>query len=274
VHLRRWLTGLVLASFLLWVILKGGLTLFLLVVLLVSGLGLWEFLQMYLPESDRPRRLQTIVLGLLLVMSFSYAQQIGHLSNPSVTLLILVGSLFILLLFYLASYGHIPDLSRDLAFNVLGLLYVPLLLGHFVWLRHLPNGEWWVVWLLAVVFASDTAALYTGLSFGRRKLYPSVSPGKTWEGTLGGWAAALIVGLALGRWLLPEMNFLSLAALALVLGVLGVLGDLFESIFKRQARVKDSGHLLPGHGGLLDRLDSLLFAAPAVVYARLFFLKM
>ncbi len=272
-HLRRWLTALILLPLLLLVILKGGHTLFILVVLLVSGLGQWEFLGMFTPESDWGRRSKTIVLGSLLIISFCTAQRGIHLCNPSGPLFILVWCLFILMLFYLATYGHIPELSRDLSINALGLLYIPLLLGHLVWLRYLPNGEWWLVWLLAVMFAGDTAAFYTGLNLGRKKLYPDVSPGKTWEGTIGGLAGAVIAGIVVGRWLLPEARTGSLAGLALILGVMGVLGDLFESMLKRQAHIKDASNLLPGHGGMLDRLDSLLFAAPAVVYVRLFLLQ-
>ncbi|MBW1991027.1 MAG: phosphatidate cytidylyltransferase [Deltaproteobacteria bacterium] len=272
VHWRRWLTGLILAPLLVLVIVKGGRALFVLLVLLANGLGQWEFLAMLLPGSERARRIKLIVLGSLLIISFCTVQRIGYLCNPSGPLFILVWCLFILMLFYLVSYGHIPELSRDLAVNAMGLLYLPLLLGHLVWLRFLPQGQWWVIWMLAVVFGADTAAFYTGLSLGRRKLYPAVSPGKTWEGTLGGLAAAGVVGAAAGRWLLPEAKIGSLTALALVLGGVGVLGDLFESMLKRQAQVKDASHLLPGHGGMLDRLDSVLFAAPAVVYARLFFM--
>lgn len=272
-HARRWLTALILLPLLVGVIVKGGRALFILVVLLVSGLGLWEFLGMFSPESDYPRRVKAIMLGTLLIISFCTAQRGSYLCNPSAPLFVLVWCIFVLMLFYLASYGHIPELSRDLAINALGLLYIPLLLGHLVWLRYLPNGEWWVLWLLAVVFFGDTSALYLGLSLGRNKLFPSVSPGKTWEGTLGGLGGAVLAGALMGKWLLPEVGTGILAGLALVLGVLGVLGDLFESMLKRQAQVKDAGQLLPGHGGMLDRLDSILFAAPAVVYARLFLLQ-
>ncbi len=273
-HLRRWLTGIILVPLLLLVILKGGRLLFVVAVLLAGALGQWEFLGMFTPESDRLRRLKAIVLGSLLIISFCTAPRAPHWCNPSGPLFILVWCLFIMLLFYLVSYGHIPEPGRDLAVNALGLLYIPFLLGHMVWLRLLPDGPGWVVWLLAVVFSADTAAFYTGLSLGRKKLYPEVSPGKTWEGTIGGMAGAVIAGMVAGRWLLPEVKILSLASLALVLGLLGVLGDLFESMLKRQARVKDAGSLLPGHGGMLDRLDSLLFAAPAVIYARLFILQL
>lgn len=272
-HLRRWLTALLLLPFMVWVIVKGGRGLLLLAVLLVSALGQWEFLGMFTPESDRGRRLKIIVLGSLLIISFCTAQRGAHLCNPSGPLFILVWCIFTLMLFYLVSYGHIPELSRDLAMNALGLLYIPLLLGHLVWLRYLQNGEWWVLWLLAVVFAGDTAAFYTGLTLGRHKLYPAVSPGKTWEGTLGGLAVAALIGVLAGNWLLPEVGLGALAGLALALGVTGVLGDLFESMLKRQAQIKDASRLLPGHGGMLDRLDSILFAAPVVVYARLFVLQ-
>ncbi len=200
-HLRRWLTGLVLVPLLLLVIFKGGRGLFLLTVLLVSALGQWEFQRMHNPARDLPRRVKPIILGSLLVVSFCTAP-----SAPSVPLFILVWCFFILLFFYLASYGEVPELSRALAVDALGLLYLPLLLGHLVWLRYLPQGEWWIAWLLAVVFAADTSAFYTGLSLGRKKLYPEVSPGKTWEGTLGGWAAALLAGVAVGWWLLPSQR--------------------------------------------------------------------
>ena len=214
-----------------------------------------------------------IILPLLLLVLFKG----GHALFVLLLLVVnglaqweFLGILFVLFLFYLIAYSHIPDLSRDLMVNVLALLYLPLLLGHFVWLRYLSDGEWWVFWLLMVIMAGDTGAFYAGRTWGKTKLYPEVSPGKTWAGVAGGTAAAVIVGAALGRWALPSMSLMGLAALALLLAVVGLLGDLFESMLKRQAQVKDASEILPGHGGMLDRLDSLLFAAPLVVYIRLF----
>lgn len=271
-HLSRWLTALVLLPVLVLVILKGGKVSFALALLLVSGLGQWEFLGMFQPQSDQPRRFKVIALGSLLLISFWTAQRAPYLCNPSGSLFILVWALFILLLFYLVSYGHIPELTWHLAVDALSLLYIPLLLGHLLWLRQLPQGEWWVLWLLAVMFAGDTAAFYSGQALGKKRLYPEVSPGKTWVGAFGGLAACLAAGLLAGKWWLPGIKPVSLGALALVLGLLGLLGDLFESMLKRQAQVKDASQILPGHGGMLDRLDSLLFAAPAVVYCRLFLL--
>jgi phosphatidate cytidylyltransferase len=271
VHLRRWLTALVLIPFLVLVLLKMGRLAFVLVLLLINALGQWEFLGMFQPGADAPRRLKALILGSLLLLSFCTAERPGYICNPSGPIFVLVLVFAVLLLFYLASYGHIADLGRDLMVNTLGLLYLPFLLGHFIWLRYLPQGEWWVLWLMAVIFAGDTAAFYCGQAFGKKKLCPQVSPGKTWAGVVGGLTASLVVGVAAGKWLLPGVGGAALAALAVVLGVMGLLGDLFESMLKRQAQVKDASHLLPGHGGMLDRLDSLLFAAPAMVYVRLFF---
>jgi phosphatidate cytidylyltransferase len=272
VHARRWLTALILLPLLLLVLFKGGHLSFVLLLLLVNGLAQWEFLGMYQLEADAFRRLKAIILGSVLLLSFCTAQRATTLCNPSGPLFVLVGILFVLFLFYLIAYSHITDLSRDLMVNVLALLYIPLLLGHFIWLRYLSDGQWWIFWLLMVIMAGDTGAFYCGRTWGKTKLYPAVSPGKTWAGVVGGLAAAVIVGAVLGSWALPQMSLPRLAGLALVLAVVGLLGDLFESMLKRQAEVKDTSGLLPGHGGMLDRLDSLLFAAPLTVYVRMFLL--
>jgi phosphatidate cytidylyltransferase len=269
-HARRWLTALIILPLLLLVLFKGGHIFFVLLLLVVNGLAQWEFLGMYQAEADPFRRMKAILLGSVLLLSFCTVQRATTLCNPSGPLFVLVGILFILFLFYLIVYNHIADLTRDLMANLLALLYIPLLLGHFIWLRYLNDGQWWVFWLLMVIMAGDTGAFYCGRALGKTKLYPEVSPGKTWAGVFGGVAAAVIVGVALGHWALPLMSLAGLAGLALVLAIVGLLGDLFESMLKRQAEVKDTSGLLPGHGGMLDRLDSLLFAAPTVVYVRLF----
>jgi phosphatidate cytidylyltransferase len=278
-HSQRVLTALILLPLLILVLLKGGLALFVLVILVVNGLGQWEFLGMFQVQGDKPRRVKALLLGSLLLLSFCTANPSSAvcppgmslvLCNPTTVLFVLFWCLFVLFLFYLLSYGHIENASHDLAVNILGLLYLPFLLGHLIWLRFLPQGEWWVLWFLLVIFAGDTGAYYTGRTLGKTKLYPAVSPGKTWAGVWGGLAASLVVGVLLGQRFLGELGVPALAALAVVLAVVGLLGDLFESMLKRQVQVKDASNLLPGHGGMLDRLDSILFAAPVVVYVRLF----
>ena len=270
-HQKRWLTALVLVPLVILVILKGGRPGAVLILLGINGLAHLEFLGFFQQEAGLAKKVGLICLGSLLLLSFAMAAQPRGEAAP---LLVLVACLFALFLFYLLNYGKTQELARDLAIDALGLLYIPFLLGHFIWLRYLPQGEWWILWLIAVVCSGDTAAYYSGKTWGKRKFYPRVSPGKTWAGTFGGLGANLAVGLVLGRWLLPEQNPLSLALLAIILGCIGVVGDLFESMLKRQAQVKDASSLLPGHGGVLDRLDSLLFTASALVYARLFFFNM
>jgi phosphatidate cytidylyltransferase len=149
--------------------------------------------------------------------------------------------------------------------SALGLLYIPLLLGHLVALRLSPFGLERTLGLLAVVWVSDIAQFFIGRAFGRHRLAPSTSPGKTVEGLWGGLLAAALVGwIGAGQAGLPNPG--AGAALAFAVAAFGVAGDLFESHLKRRAGVKDSGSFLPGHGGVLDRFDSLLFAAPGAYW--------
>ena len=155
--------------------------------------------------------------------------------------------------------------------TVLGTAWIALGLGHLLLLRDLPeHGRLAVFTVLLVVFADDTAAYLIGRLVGRHKLAPSLSPGKTWEGFLAGTAAAIAVAF----FALYEQNFLTIPesiALGLAIALAGAAGDLFESALKRDLQVKDSGQLLGGHGGMLDRIDSLLFAAVAAFYVVLAF---
>ncbi|HEX3203557.1 MAG TPA: phosphatidate cytidylyltransferase [Nitrospiraceae bacterium] len=160
----------------------------------------------------------------------------------------------------------LPDSFRDAAIVITGMLYVGLTLSYLVVLRLLPQGASLLFFLLLVTWAADTAAYYVGTLYGQRKLAPKISPKKTVEGLAGGLVGATIVAYA-ARWsFLPEFSLFDTHALAVLLTVAGLWGDLVESAIKRGAGVKDSGGLLPGHGGMLDRLDSLLFTAPAFYY--------
>ena len=169
-------------------------------------------------------------------------------------------------LFYLFSVNDLKKSAPEFALTISGLLYVPLLLGHLVPLRELPHGVQWIFLLLLLVMSGDTGAYYVGRSFGRRKLYQLVSPNKSVEGAMGGLAGSLLGGIVAGMTFFPELTLVDSALTALVIGPLGQSGDLFESLLKRSFGVKDSGTMIPGHGGILDRLDSILFAAPALYY--------
>ncbi len=154
----------------------------------------------------------------------------------------------------------------DSSVMVFGILYVSLTLGHLLLTRTLPGGEYLIFFLVLVTWAGDTGAYYAGVTLGRHKLAPVVSPNKTIEGLLGGLVLAVVVAFIAQRWFLPTFTILDCVATGLLLTGVGVLGDLSESAMKRSAGVKDSGAVIPAHGGMLDRLDSLLFTAPTFYY--------
>ncbi len=161
------------------------------------------------------------------------------------------------------------------AWTVAGILYTGWLLGHLVSLRALPDGRSWVLFVLLGTFASDTAAFFAGSRFGRRRLAPEISPNKTWEGAIAGLAGAAAMGLffasgtiftAANHLHISGLALWSAALLGLVVSVFGQVGDLAESLLKRNAAAKDSGRVFPGHGGALDRIDSIVFAGIVVYY--------
>ncbi len=158
---------------------------------------------------------------------------------------------------------------RDCSMSWLGIAYVAIL-AHFVWLRHLPDGSYWVAFLVANGMASDTGAYFAGRSFGSRKLLPRVSPGKTVEGAIGNLVAAALIGWLAQAFVFPDLSLLELVFLAVVLAAVGQLGDLCESVIKRAFGSKESGSIFPGHGGVLDRIDSLLFPVAILYYYRVF----
>ena len=173
--------------------------------------------------------------------------------------------LFVERLFAAEEADVTPELPRRVALAVLGCVYPGLLLSALVLLRE-RFGVWWVVLALTVTWTNDTGAYFAGRALGRHKMYPKISPAKTWEGAAGGLAASIAGALVVQHFWLSDS--LSVAAASLIgagAAVLGPLGDLSESMLKRSFGVKDSGALLPGHGGMLDRIDALLFVAPFVL---------
>jgi phosphatidate cytidylyltransferase len=184
------------------------------------------------------------------------------ISERSTVLLIIMGAL----VYRLCAGWTITRGLTEPAIVAFGPLYVGLGLGHLLLIRALPDGEFLVFGLLLVTWAADAGAYYLGTSVGRHKLAPTISPNKTVEGLVGGFLAATLAAFLARLWFLPHLTALDCLALASLLTAAGLLGDLVESAMKRGAGVKDSGKLIPGHGGMLDRLDSLLFTAPTFYY--------
>jgi len=207
------------------------------------------------------------VMALLGVRElFELAEPIGYRAFRSLA--------YLATLFLTASfYPGLPATGWIVLAFVLTVGLAGLMIGTLVGVRLIEpevTGRHWVLFLLAVIMTGDSGAYYIGRWRGRRRLAPSVSPNKTVEGLVGGVAASVVAALVAARLLLPNLGPLHAAALGAVLSLIGVAGDLFESLLKRSAGVKNSSNLFPGHGGVLDRLDSLYFSAPVLfAYLRL-----
>ncbi len=231
---------------------------FALLVLAVAVVGQWEFYRMGETVGLDVNRPLALLTGVALLVGF-YA--------PWPWLLPLLLSLGVggLLASGLSSMAHsnIPGVP---AVALLGALYVNWLLGHALWLRALPHGVELVFLLVLVTWGSDASAYLVGATLGRRQLCPMVSPKKTVEGAFGGVAGAVVAALFARFWFYTDLSVLHAVAIGALLGIAGLGGDLSESALKRSVGTKDTGSLIPGHGGVLDRIDSLLFTTPALYY--------
>lgn len=232
---------------------------------ILSGIGISEFYAMALPGRKTEQWL-AVCAGSALIFTPFYGSD--KLIIPVIGLLFLTFSLL-----FLFRVRTIDAAAREISFALLAFLYIPFLLMHLVLLRQTPFGIQWLFVIMLIVMTNDSAAYYTGSAFGKHRLYQLVSPKKSIEGALGGLAGSL-VGTMLAKFtFFPQLTISDAVVTALVVGMVGQAGDLFESLLKRSFGVKDSGTLIPGHGGVLDRLDSILFAAPVTYYYVLFFFR-
>jgi phosphatidate cytidylyltransferase len=224
-------------------------------VTVVAMLALYELYVMGLPAVRGPERLAATVAGAALVPLFSLAPHPWGLGGLALAVILLA-------MVFLLRFRDLTTVTCHFGLVLFGFLYLPLLLAHLVLLRSLPHGTEWVFLVLLVVMAGDSCAYFLGVSFGRKRLYPAISPNKSVEGAFGGLAGSVAGALIAKLWFLPQLTGFDVVLLGLVLGAGGQLGDLVVSMLKRSFGVKDSGTMIPGHGGLRDRLDSLLFVFP------------
>jgi phosphatidate cytidylyltransferase len=236
-----------------------------LVLALVMLLACWEWSDLAALENRLRRSAYCSVAACAIAGLLGWTQLLGALPNLDATrtVLIVAALWWCVALGLVKTFPGSAPIWRSVAVRLLmGLLaLLPAWLA-LVYLRALPHGEWKIVFLLGLVAAADIGAYFSGKAFGRRKLAPAVSPGKSWEGFWGGLAFSMLLALAVWwfSWrALPLQAWLLVVACTVLASV---LGDLLESMVKRQRGVKDSGKLLPGHGGVLDRLDSISAAAP------------
>jgi len=258
-HWKRWLSGLIIAPCLILFVLFAPPWLFLLLILSLTLLGLREFYAMSLPGIGQNERIIGLLLGILLPLT---------IYPPDLRWFIAGLAFLLLFLLILALFQREEFLVRvdKVSKHLLGLFYVSFLLAHFILMHKLEKGRVWLLFTLVVVYFGDTTAFYVGRAWGQKKLAPKISPSKTVEGGLGAVGGSIAGALGFKFLFFPQLPFWHALALALGVGVIGQCGDLAESLVKRSANVKDSGTLIPGHGGLLDRIDSVLFAGPLVYY--------
>ena len=255
-HLKRWLTGIVLA-----IILVGPLFIrpkwpFHLVLALISAAAMREAFFLFDTTPPFALRIVAYLFGCSLFGAiFLGAIQYWPLIVMGWTLLPMIGALFLL-------DTDKPNVYTHITKSIFVPCYIAFPLSILALIFRYPNGNLWVLFVFVVVFAGDTGAFYFGRLLGNHRLMPSVSPGKTWEGAVGGAICAVLAG----HWYLHILRIgkigISATLLLLVVAVVAQLGDLAESFLKRTQGKKDSGYLLPGHGGILDRIDGLLFAIP------------
>lgn len=263
---HRLLTAAVLIPLVLWAVWSWPLPAVMLLYTAVLLLAAWEWGGFFRIHDNRRRTLWLIGLAVTLIPGWWWF----HAGGAMLPVFLLAGVFWGVALVWLLSYagngGRVDRTPSDGLLVLVGWCVLwPAWMG-LLWLQGgTGHGGFWVTFLFVLVWGADTGAYFAGRHLGRHKLAPRVSPGKTWEGVVGGLLAAVAAGLAL-QWLFPApapaVGLLVVLILATV--ALSVVGDLFESMLKRQRGIKDSGTLLPGHGGILDRIDSLTAAAPVL----------
>jgi len=261
-HLKRIVVSLVAVPLLYLYITGLPPVFFLFLLAVVSALAQHEFHAMY--KTARLMSLLGIAAGAALFASARYMPEAAPERAPVLLFIIVLMALSSARLF---SPKDPSSALRDLSPALIGFLYIPLPLLSMWYLR--LAGYEWIFLLCLCVWSADTMAFYIGSSIGKRRLYKEVSPNKTVAGAVGSIVGGAIAALGFGSFLIRETGLPSLAVIGAVIGAVTILGDLVESMFKRDAGIKDSGSLIPGHGGVLDRIDSLLFAGPALYLLRL-----
>ena len=259
-QIQRILTGIVLVPVVLGLVWFAPPQLFGLLAAIVALLALREYLDLADKSGLAPLRYPALLFGGLVVI-------LQVLESP-IPLELLLVPLLVMLAVVLAMRAP-RDLAQSLgsaASTVLGVLYVAMPFGLLVALRQEPKGAYLVLYVLLLIWIGDTAAYYAGRAFGRHKLAPRISPGKTWEGTIASLAGSLVLGFFFVGHFFPRVPLWLNLITAVAVNTAGQAGDLAESALKRGAGVKDSGSFLPGHGGVLDRVDALLFAIPVLWY--------
>lgn len=258
-QVKRIFSAVVFLPLFILLVIKGSPVGFCALAAVVAILGLGEFFK--LKKEGLPGRLRIFgyFWGLLIILS-------AYIGGVPLTAASFAGGFIISFLIRLKTGTELENALDELGFLVFGVTYVAFFTSYLVHIMGADNGPLWLLLLFTITWGGDTAAYYTGMNLGRRKLYPEISPKKSVEGFLGGFAGGMLASLLFKALFFAVPSLFDSLLIAAGIGIIGPLGDLCESMLKRSSGVKDSGGVIPGHGGILDRLDSVLFSAPFLYY--------
>lgn len=232
---------------------------FSIVLAIFALLGILEFYRLAIVAGWRPFQYLGIIFTLLFIL-------VAH-SDDTRLIPFFITAVIVIPLIRGLLYPTKRNAMMNWTWTVGGVFYIGWMISHFIFLREVDEGRDWVFLALLTTFACDTGAYFIGRIFGKHKMAPVVSPGKTWEGAAGGLISAVVATIVIAIVTeLDEVGYLLIVPLGFLIGIFAQLGDLAESAIKRSAEIKEAGSIIPGHGGALDRLDSLLFVIVVVYY--------
>lgn len=257
---KRLLTALIGLPLFVLLIFRGSPFVFFLAVLIVALLGQKEFYDLLGKDGEHLQKLLGLLMGALVLAGF-YSRDFFLILG------VLVVSFLLVVILRTFSTREVARAAKEVGLTFLGIMYVCFLLGYLLLIRWEEKGPAWIFFLFLVVWGGDTGAYFIGSRFGKHRLSRKLSPNKTLEGAAGGLLFSL-AGAGIGWALLFSSQYTAaqITVLGAVLAATGQIGDLSESLFKRSSGAKDSGSVFPGHGGVLDRFDSILFACPILYY--------
>ncbi len=270
----RLIVALIFIPLLIYILLKGDMLLLLFTNIVIAG-ALYEFYKMMENKGIKVYRSAGLVLGLLIPNLFYL-----HYNSIQVTTYIAPALVFVIIAFIVMRVvkNQVENSTRDISYTIFGVLYISFLFSHMIAIKNLPQGNQWILTAQLMVWACDSMAYFAGISLGRKffkKGFSKVSPKKSVEGAIGGVLAS-VFAVFFSYYILGfqgiGIGVAPLILLGVLVGITAQIGDLGESLFKREFDVKDSGTILMGHGGILDRFDSMIFVLPVLYYFLKFFI--